>query len=365
MYLKTACSGNTYKRINTTTWGSSSSCAVNTIEKLFDVSIDYYAKINFKGLVQLVDSVGGIDVNVDYAICEQNSSRDWGENTVYVDAGMQHLNGEQALAIARNRHVAGDGSSQGDQMSSYCPERTEGVRNDYTRGKNQLKVIMGVAKAATKLTDVNKAIKILEDISRNFQTNIKSKDVMELYGLGKAMLFSEDASSLVNVQRMQLKGYDMSNKIYEVSSRSYPSVTIPYTGSINDIKKEININLGKKESAMIKKMSFDLNNLYKDEVLGQGSYSQSKIPTLKDVSHYSVDEIKSYASSNNLTLKFIDIDTKETISLSSWSNYKFYSQNEHVDTILDQLSTLTINVKKHVVVDPIIEDTSGTTEIVD
>ena len=72
--------------------------------RLFDVNIDYYAKINFKGVVQLVDALGGIDVDVDYSICEQNSSRKWGKNTIYVEKGRQHLNGEQALAFARNRH---------------------------------------------------------------------------------------------------------------------------------------------------------------------------------------------------------------------------------------------------------------------
>ena len=61
-YLKTACSNGNYRRINTTTWGSSASCAVKTIENLFSVNIDYYAKINFKGVVQLVNAVGGIDV---------------------------------------------------------------------------------------------------------------------------------------------------------------------------------------------------------------------------------------------------------------------------------------------------------------
>ena len=68
MYLKTACSNGAYRRINTTTWGSSSSCAVQTIERLFDVDIDYYAKINFKGVVQLVEAVGGIDIDVPYAL---------------------------------------------------------------------------------------------------------------------------------------------------------------------------------------------------------------------------------------------------------------------------------------------------------
>ena len=67
---------------------------------------------------------------------------------------------------------------------------------------------------------------------------------------------------------------------------------------------------------------------------------------LKDVSKYSVDQIKNYASNNNLTLKFIDVDTKAQVNISSWGEYKFYSQKEHKDTILELVKTLTINVKK-------------------
>ena len=69
MYIKTACSNGIYRIFNTTTWGSSASCAVNTVEDLFDINIDYYAKVNFKGVVQLVDAVGGITVDVPYSFC--------------------------------------------------------------------------------------------------------------------------------------------------------------------------------------------------------------------------------------------------------------------------------------------------------
>lgn len=344
MYLKTACSGNAYRRINTTTWGSSSSCAVKTVEKMFDVNVDYYAKINFKGVIQLVDLVGGIDVFVDYPICDQNSNRQWGKDTIFIESGKQHLNGEQALALARNRHKAGDGSSVGNQMNIYCPTWTDGDRSDYTRGKNQLKVIMGVVNSATKLRDVNQAIKVLEEISKNFQTNIKSNDVMELYTLGKSLLLTENSTNLINVQRLQLKGF--SQKIWDVNSKSYPFVTFPYNGSISDIKNEININLGKKGTTLIKKASFDMNNYYKDTVLGQGSYSKHSVPTLKNVSGYSVSDLKNYANNNKLKLKFIDIDTKNEVDINSWGDYKFNSQGEHIDTIINQISSLTIYVKK-------------------
>ena len=361
MYLKTACSNGLYRRINTTTWGSSSSCVVQTVENLFDVDIDYYAKINFKGVVNLVDAVGGIDVDVNYAFCEQNSSRKWGKNTVFVDAGMQHLNGEQALALARNRHKPNDGSSVGKQMAKLCPDRNSGSRNDYQRGKNQMKVIMGIVNAATKINDPNKAIDILEKIKSNFQTNITSKDVMSLYNLGKSLVIT-DSTNLVNVQRLQLSGYNVWGKVYDSTSKSYPAVTIPYKGSINDIKNEIKANLNNSKITAIKNITFDLNNLYKDTVLGQDNYSESSIATLKSLSGYSVSEIKSYASENGIKVKFVDVDTKQEVTINDWSEYSFYSQKEHKDIILDELDTITINVKKKLISVPSVDTSENNIE---
>lgn len=343
MYLKTACSNGKYRRINTTTWGSSSSCAVQTIEKLFSVDIDYYAKINFKGIVSLVNALGGIDVDVPYSFCDQNSSRNWGNSTVFVNAGKNHLNGEQALALSRNRHKPNDGSKAGKAMANYCPNLKDGTRNDYTRGKNQIKVIMGIVNAATKLKDPNEALDILKTIDKNFQTNIKSDDVMSLYNLGKSILIN-GSTNLINIQRSQLNGYNAYKYIYDTSSKSYPAVTIPYTGSINDIKELINTNLDKKELKAIKNISFDINNKYEDELIGDGKYTQSKIPTLKNLSSYSLNDIKTYASNNKLKLKFIDVDTN--IEITNYEGYKFYSQKEHKDTILNQIDTLTIYIKK-------------------
>lgn len=344
MFLKTACSGSNYRRINTTTWGSSSSCAVETIEKLFDVDVNYYAKINFKGIVQLVNSVGGIDVDVPYSFCEQNSSRKWGKYTNYIEKGKQHLNGEQALALARNRHSAKYSSA----MAKYCPQWTSGSRNDYTRGKNQMKVILGIVNSATKLKDPNQAIEILKTISKNFQTNVKSKDVISLYNLAKTIAFSNE-SNLVNVQRLQLSGYGI--------SVDGASVTIPYNGSISDIKNEMQINLGKKKATVIKTAAFDLNNPFKDTVIGTGSYTQSRIAVLKDLSSYSVSGIKSYASSNGLTIKFIDVNTNQAVTLDSFDTYKFNKQKEKQGTIIDSISSLTIYVKKvETVIEPEVEE---------
>ena len=93
------------------------SCMIPTIENLIGIDIDYYVKINFKGVVDLVDAVGGVEVDVPYAFCEQNSNREWGDNTVFVEEGYQTLDGEKALAFARNRHTWPD--KCGAKYSNY------------------------------------------------------------------------------------------------------------------------------------------------------------------------------------------------------------------------------------------------------
>ena len=114
-YVPIACNHNAYNKINSSA-AYGTSCVINTLEQLTDVKIDYYAKINFRGFIDLVEALDGIDVDIeqpDYnyyvsqhgygRLCESNSLRDT-TNLVCMNTGWQHLNGEQALAYARNRH---------------------------------------------------------------------------------------------------------------------------------------------------------------------------------------------------------------------------------------------------------------------
>ena len=83
-YVPISCiSGKPESKITHSGWNGES-CVISTIEDWMDIKIDYYIKVNFTALVSLVDSIGGIEVDVPYSFCEQNSNREWGENTVYV-----------------------------------------------------------------------------------------------------------------------------------------------------------------------------------------------------------------------------------------------------------------------------------------
>ena len=108
-YVPIACfNGKRKNKITHAAW-QGEQCMMDTITGFTGIPIDYYVKINFKGAVQLVDALGGIDAEVPIGFCEQNSDRAWGENTICVDAGYQHLNGEQALALSRHRKTLAKG----------------------------------------------------------------------------------------------------------------------------------------------------------------------------------------------------------------------------------------------------------------
>ncbi|MFF9777242.1 LCP family protein [Streptomyces sp. NPDC013978] len=81
-------------------------CAVKTVESMTDVRMDHYIEIDFAGFAKLVDALGGVTVTTDEDIDDEDSH-------LTLDAGTHHLDGEQALALARTRHGIGDGSDLG------------------------------------------------------------------------------------------------------------------------------------------------------------------------------------------------------------------------------------------------------------
>lgn len=75
--------------------------AVTAVQELTGVDVSYYAEIEFAGLAEFIDSIGGIYVDVPYAIDYQVYTHD--QAPVHLDAGEQLLNGEQCVALARSR----------------------------------------------------------------------------------------------------------------------------------------------------------------------------------------------------------------------------------------------------------------------
>ena len=278
------------------------SCMMSTIENMFDVNIDYYIKINFAGVVKIVDALGGVEVDVPYSLCEQNSKREFGNSTVYVREGHQTLNGEQALALARNRHP----------WTEYCSsEWTNYNSNDFIRGQNQQLVIQGMLNKIKNINSVDTFYDMLNSISNSMETNMSTENILSFYNIAKDILLKNtsdttDLSSLIGFERMYLSGYDQMIVDYDGINNTGSGLSlynfVPYRGSIEDISDAMKINLGLKEQTLTKTYDFDINNEYEPYIIGKGYYTDYSLSLLPSFVGKNVSEVQNYCNSRGITL---------------------------------------------------------------
>ena len=285
-------------------------CMMSTIEKMFDIDIDYYVKINFKGVTKIVDALGGVDVDVPYSFCEQNSNREFGVNTVYVTKGFQTLNGEQTLALARNRHP----------WTEYCSsEWTNYNSSDFVRGQNQQLVIQGMLNKLKNINSVDSFYEMLNSISSNMETNMSTENILSFYNIAKDILTKNtndttDLSSLIGFERLYLSGYDQTIVDYDGINGGGSGLAlynfVPYQGSIEDISDAMKVNLGLQEQQPIKKYDFDINEPYEEYIIGKGNYNDYGISLLPSFVGSDVSEAQYYCNSRGITLIVNKVETQ-------------------------------------------------------
>ena len=233
-------------------------CVVDTITALTEIEIDYWVKVNFKGVVSLVDAIGGVDIDVPYAFCEQNSDRSFGSNTIYVEQGFQTLNGEQALAYARNRHT----------WPQYCGSKYSNyISNDFIRGQHQQEIIKAILSKIKNFKSLSEVYELLDIMGENIDTNIDKDTMITGFDTFKKIIFNSkniNNEDFVGTQRLYLSGYD--NMIDGIYYFEY------YEKSLNEIKTAMKVNLELEEPVMDKEFSFSINNPYEDVQVGKITY---------------------------------------------------------------------------------------------
>ena len=127
-----------------------------TLGQLYDTTIDFYARVNFTSLVEMVDALGGVDVYSEQAF---TTSEDTGL-VMNVVQGENHFNGQQALAFSRERMNVDGG--------------------DFQRGKNQQAVITAMIKKAVSPAILVGANGILNSVSGNVDTNMSQDQIQTL-----------------------------------------------------------------------------------------------------------------------------------------------------------------------------------------
>lgn len=326
LYVPIACNHNRYAKINSSA-AYGSSCVIKTIQQLTDVKIDYYVKINFTGVVQLIDAIGGVTVDVEEpdfrfngkydckgTVCEQNSKRKKGNSMVYVPTGVQHLNGEQALAYARNRH--------------------QYAISDIARNQHQQQVIEAAAKQAKNINSITEFENILETVSKNIETNMSLEQILSFYSVGKDMLMSSNSSSL-SIKKTYLTYYNLN--VWLPRPERYTSALGYWPGSLEAIKNLMKENLGINPPNPIKTFSISYNEDYSTPLVGRGIATGEKLQLAKDFVGATQYEASIWCESVGMTCTFETTTNYQTPGL-------IVEQSVHKGELLKTLKSITFYI---------------------
>ncbi len=105
-------------------------CYIRCVEHMFKISIDNYVEVGFDGFSKIIDAIGGIDIEMTDAEIKEinNHQKRYGNVTIEGGAGLKHLNGKQALAYCRIRHIDSD-SVRADRQKTVLLELFEEAQN--------------------------------------------------------------------------------------------------------------------------------------------------------------------------------------------------------------------------------------------
>jgi LCP family protein required for cell wall assembly len=132
---------------------------------LLGIPIHYYAEVDLAGFVDIVDAVGGVDINVKKQISDPNYPRPGGGHGVTIEKGQQHFDGLEALAYARIRKSAGE--------------------SDFTRADRQQQVLVAIRRSVGTEDLLLQLPSLLEAIGGTVRTDIPVERLPELAALGE------------------------------------------------------------------------------------------------------------------------------------------------------------------------------------
>lgn len=127
--------------------------SIQTLENLYGIDIHYYVRLNFTSFVQLIDLVGGIEVDNDQEFTSLHGNH-------HFPVGAVHLDAEKALVFVRERYSLQNG--------------------DVDRGKNQMKVITALIKKLTAIKSLNTFTGIIDQLNVSIQTDMPLATLMDL-----------------------------------------------------------------------------------------------------------------------------------------------------------------------------------------
>lgn len=180
--------------------------SMSTLESIYGIDITYYARVNFTSLITIVDALGGIDVNSDYAFTTLHGK-------YKIQKGLNHMDGATALGFSRERYSFEDGDNQ--------------------RGRNQEAVLTAILQKAMSPAIIKNANQIIASVSDCVETNMAENEMAKFINmqLADGAGWSIEATAAAGAGDSQACFSSGSQQLY---------VMQPDAASVEEVKRKMN-----------------------------------------------------------------------------------------------------------------------------
>lgn len=179
--------GHDWNRINAAYRLEGAGLAVNTVNEAFGLDIQEFIVVDFNGVIELIDHIGGIDITLTAAEAQYYSNKHsvlFGNN---LSAGSIHMNGDQALAHLRNRTLGTDFERTRRQRDVMIAMLNQVLGQSLTQMDSTLDFVLDIIRTNIKATDF---LSVGLSVVTNFSSGVKSMSVPDRSQQGKEYRFA-------------------------------------------------------------------------------------------------------------------------------------------------------------------------------
>jgi len=172
------------------------------LSELYGLDIKYFVEVNFDGFKNVVDAIGGLTVNVQVPVVDDQYPGERGTSRLYIPSGLQHMNGTQALRYARSRHTS----------------------DDFDRGARQQRLLMAMREQVDPIAIIPRIPDLIDALKKTVKTDIPEEELPKLLGLAST------------VDTRNIRSYVFAPPLYGTQVLNSPRGYIiePDTGKIRD-----------------------------------------------------------------------------------------------------------------------------------
>ena len=212
-YIYNTCTDKRDKITHTGWYGAD--CLTATLSKFLDIPINHYMLIDFKGLIDVVDSIGGVEIDIPQLIEDEDENRESG-NIITLEPGIQRLTGKEALVFLRHRKTLTDGA--------------------LGRSNNHEVFMLSMIKELAKATNWWRISGFLNTVQKSVLTNLSGKTIVNLYNQANLILNTDGIEALMP-ERLELEGHG--SMIYTPSFGANLYYYVLDSQSVNAIKTKL------------------------------------------------------------------------------------------------------------------------------